>query len=125
MKRSTLFSLLLVFSILAQGFRFWVPQLRYALNKEYFSTTLCENRNNPDSLCAGSCVVKKESKKVAEESKQDQKKTEVEMIWALVPDTFDFELNRISALNEKIVSHYLATYLDVSLGNTSPPPRRS
>lgn len=37
-----------------------VPILEYAINYEYISKVLCENKNNPKKKCNGKCHLKKE-----------------------------------------------------------------
>lgn len=57
-----------------------LPYIEYAIFKEYIAKNLCENRNKPQSCCAGKCFLKKELKKNNENSestpKSENKKTQ-------------------------------------------------
>lgn len=43
-----------------------LPLLDYAVNYDYISTQLCENKSKPELLCNGKCFVKKELSKSSE-----------------------------------------------------------
>lgn len=45
-----------------------VPVLEYAINYDYISKVLCENKENPKSCCKGKCHLRKQLKNVFDDS---------------------------------------------------------
>jgi hypothetical protein len=48
-----------IFLLLVLALRTAMPILDYAVNYQYISTQLCENRDQPELRCNGKCYVKK------------------------------------------------------------------
>lgn len=78
----------------------------FCLNRNYIAQNLCENRNNPDSHCAGSCYLKKELKK---DSEQQQKYERVPFQTSVyvVPAVLNKPQNNLQKLNKTKVSNYI------------------
>jgi hypothetical protein len=60
---------LLVIVIAAIVLRPIVPLIGYALNYEYISTVLCENKDKPEKKCNGKCHLKKQLNELYDEEK--------------------------------------------------------
>ena len=60
---------LLVFVILSASFRSTAVYVWFKINETYIAANLCVNRDKPETLCGGSCVL---SAKLAETQEQDQ-----------------------------------------------------
>ncbi len=60
--------ILVLFAILLQTFSSVTIIVNYAVNKEYISKTLCENRAKPKMRCNGKCHLKK---KLAQNTKKE------------------------------------------------------
>lgn len=52
--------------------RLVLPLVNYAVNYEYITKNLCENRNKPQSTCKGKCYVEKELAKTEKQSNSTQ-----------------------------------------------------
>ncbi|CAD7803741.1 hypothetical protein CHRY9390_01124 [Chryseobacterium aquaeductus] len=63
------FSLFIIFAI---AIRPVLPLLNYAVNYNYITKNLCENRNVAESDCKGKCFVKKEWLKTEKQSNNNQ-----------------------------------------------------
>jgi len=48
-----------------------MPMMDYAVNYDYISKKLCENREKPQLLCKGKCYLKKELSKTSEQSSKN------------------------------------------------------
>lgn len=48
----------------------------FELNREYIAATLCENRDKPELVCCGKCVLTKELKKADQREDTDKKATQ-------------------------------------------------
>ena len=48
----------------------------FELNQEYIAATLCENRDKPELVCCGKCVLTKQLKKADDTEQQDKKNTQ-------------------------------------------------
>jgi hypothetical protein len=97
----------------------------YQLNKEYIAKNLCENRDKPKMNCCGKCYLKKQLRKIDNNSgTQGQRsvKTEKSEVMYLIPDTIALELpNRaasIAVLNPLERHLYHTAYL----GTVFHPP---
>ena len=49
------------------------PYIEYEVNKAYIAANLCENQDQPELQCNGSCHLKKQIKKQAEEKEDPAK----------------------------------------------------
>lgn len=57
-----------------------MPILDYAVNYQYISTQLCENRDKPELRCNGKCYVKKEILKSSENQNAKESKIQIKSI---------------------------------------------
>ena len=57
-----------------------IPILDYAVNYDYISTQLCENRARPELRCNGKCYVKKEILKSSENQNAKESKVQIKSI---------------------------------------------
>ena len=48
----------------------------FELNQEYIASTLCENRDKPELVCCGKCVLTKQLKKADDTEQKDKKNTQ-------------------------------------------------
>ncbi len=70
------FTYLVLLAFLTQlGSRLYVL-VNFQINKEYIAENLCENKEEPESCCEGSCHLTKELVKVEEAENQGPLKTE-------------------------------------------------
>ena len=65
--------MLLACIYIAGSIRVCIPILTYAINYEYVSTVLCENKAKPEMHCNGKCHLKKELKKATEQDNKEKK----------------------------------------------------
>lgn len=92
-----------------------LPLVNYAVNYEYIVKNLCENRNNPASLCKGKCYLGKE---LAKTEKQPTVQTlklsgldvflSNEILLSLPPKTVKYPSN--IAISEYLDSHVSEYY---------------
>jgi len=103
-----------------------MPVIDYAINYEYISKVLCENKAKPKMKCNGKCHLMKELAKAAENEKpisSDKKITAQESEVLFFEDIKPFNtLHFYSADTEKLNSRYsnLYSYLD-SISPFHPP----
>ena len=55
-----------IFLLMVMLIRSVLPLINYAVNYNFISTQLCENKSKPELLCNGKCFVKKEFTKSSE-----------------------------------------------------------
>jgi hypothetical protein len=48
----------------------------FEINQEYIAATLCENRDKPELVCCGKCVLTKQLKKADDTEQKDKKNTQ-------------------------------------------------
>ena len=72
-----------IFLFVVMSVRSVLPLLDYAVNYNYISTQLCENKSEPDLLCNGKCYVKHEMAKSSEN--QSTKIQKVEFLQLFLP----------------------------------------
>lgn len=74
---------LLATVMMAQAFMVPIVYISFKLQQDYISKNLCEYRDTPITTCYGSCVLKKELKKTAEEQKEttSNQQSKVEIIF--------------------------------------------
>jgi hypothetical protein len=87
------------------------PLVDYALNKEYISKNLCENRNKPKMNCNGKCHLMKQLKKASADVPSDGNTTKgnanQEENVVHVSSTFQFNIQHLSC---NIGCNYLHTF---------------
>lgn len=68
----------------------------YQLNKEYIAKNLCENRDKPKMKCCGKCYLKKQLRKIDNNSNgtgnQRTVKNEKSEVLYLIPTVLEFEM---------------------------------
>ena len=69
-----------IFLLLVLALRTAMPILDYAVNYQYISTQLCENRARPELRCNGKCYIKKEILKSSENQNAKESKVQVKSI---------------------------------------------
>ncbi len=65
-------SIFLLTLYVALQLRVYTPYLDYYLNQEYIATVLCKEKDNPISVCGGSCYLIRELKETSEKSQEKQ-----------------------------------------------------
>ena len=73
-------TLISIFLLLVLALRTAMPILDYAVNYDYISTQLCENRARPELRCNGKCYVKKEILKFSENQNAKESKVQIKSI---------------------------------------------
>ena len=73
-----------IFLLLVLALRTAMPILDYAVNYQYISTQLCENRDQPELRCNGKCYIKKEILKSSENENTKESKVQITSIDAFV-----------------------------------------
>ncbi|WP_028122199.1 hypothetical protein [Epilithonimonas tenax] len=77
-------SLFTFFIIFFVALRPLMPMVDYAVNYDYITKKLCENKNKPQLLCRGKCYLKKEIAKTS----TDQSKNDSRINISGITDTF-------------------------------------
>jgi hypothetical protein len=54
---------ILIFLVAVQSFSQWAVLLNFRMNREYISTTLCINKQKPQTRCGGKCQLMKAMEK--------------------------------------------------------------
>ena len=90
----SLIAILLFVSLSYQSFVKLGVVIWYQCNKEYISTTLCENRDKPAMKCCGKCVLRQQLRKADDTTPQQNTGKNIPSKWSLgelavfiVPDT--------------------------------------
>ncbi len=91
-------------------FRPIVPFVSYAINYDYISTELCENKEKPEMKCNGKCHLKKELAKEVQQNnpKSDSKKinfVETSILFCSELTPFNFESCFIEKENLKLMQY--------------------
>lgn len=109
-------AIVLAFTFLFQSSGKLIVVIKYALNKEFVSKVLCENKAKPILKCNGKCHLKKELQK--EEKKENapanNSKEKFEVQFSSFPinsDTFHFIVNT-TELNVVYVQHNSSKHLE-------------
>ncbi len=113
-------STLLVFVMLFCNVNKLVFYAGYALNKNYLSSVLCENKAKPKLQCQGKCFLKKELKK-AEKSEQKQGSSTKNQIESFINQNFQFRCFTFKTdeyLVPAVVGHFF-----ILIFNIFQPPR--
>ena len=87
-----------------------VPIVNYAVNYEYISTELCENKDEPEMDCNGMCYLKKELAKEIQESNpaSESKKVnfvETSLLFCSVIENFTFERVFFEEEDKNLISY--------------------
>lgn len=103
--------------LFAVVFRPAFPILDYALNYQYISTQLCENKNTPELGCNGKCHLKKELAKtykndVPASNEKKSEITETVVLFLVNIPVFSFENELKSTLEINSAYKNLYTHLD-------------
>ncbi len=104
--------------------RVYTPYIDYLINKEYIATVLCEEKDDPISICKGSCYLIKELKQKQEESQNKQLPQRIKLNLPFIHTTSNLEFNvnnmaircKFNAFDTHIAKQYA---LDIP----TPPPR--
>lgn len=109
-------AIILAFAFLFQSSGKLIVVVKYALNKEFISKVLCENKAKPILKCNGKCHLKKELQK--EEKKENapannsKEKFEVQFSsFPIITDTFHFLVNT-NELNVIYLHHYSSKHIE-------------
>lgn len=102
-----------------------LPLIDYAVNYEYISEKLCENKDKPQVLCNGKCYLAKELAKTSENTpKQNNLKISPDFTDAFVADQifkFDFSTEYF-AEKDKLNSFYSSFYHFLAGSDVFHPP---
>ena len=103
-----------------------LPYLEYSLNKDYIKTVLCIDKDEPMSMCEGSCYL---DKRIQEESDKSQESDAMQLSTEKYPidfmPFFSYELSSILTKNETTTSEYLNNYDFLFIKNVLQPPRQN
>ena len=76
--------------------------LNFQINRDYIAETLCVNKNEPITICGGTCYLSKSIKKAHDNPESDKpaqtKKQVTETLYCL--STFEFTCNQIQEATE-------------------------
>ena len=113
-----------IFLLLVLALRTAMPILDYAVNYQYISTQLCENRDKPELRCNGKCYVKKEILKSSENENTKESKVQITSIDAFVlNENLDFSI--ITQFQDKVENNFqnhFNSVLKPYLGSVFHPP---
>lgn len=105
--------------------RSYSPYLDYAVNFTYITKVLCENKDKAGSCCQGSCHLKKQLKKAAEEtSKPGSFQIANIMEEFYLGIDFDWKLAFYPDAYSKSDWFYLLFIPATNLDRESPPPQQ-
>ncbi len=106
--------------------RVYTPYADYFFNQEYIAAVLCEEKDDPISICAGSCYLVKELKDKQEQSQEEQlpqrSKLNISITHLYTISNLEFSINSIAHTCEfkPFDAHIAKQY---SLDIPTPPPR--
>lgn len=103
-----------------------MPIISYAVNYEYISTELCENKDEPEMNCNGKCHLKKELAKEIQQNNpvSESKKinfVETSLLFCLEILPFTFEKTFFEEENQKLV-YYSNLYQEENTFSIFHPP---
>jgi hypothetical protein len=114
----------LIFLLLSNViFRPLVTITSFILNQEVITKELCENRDKPEVLCNGKCVLKKELAEQFHQTNPDEKSSSFSPIEELKYTIPSFE-EEAFILSNKVYHSFCWKfhYVGISLSKASPPP---
>lgn len=91
--------------LLVMSIRSVLPLIDYAVNYDYISTQLCENKSKPELLCNGKCFVKKEIAKSSDNQNCKEDKVKLLTVDAFVAN--DFLRFSVDCVQEKTENIFL------------------
>ena len=80
--------IILMFSLVLQGFMSLGLTGMYWLNKKYIADKLCINKSKPAMHCHGKCYLKKQLAKSSEEENEQSKTSTIRIIDCSMPEVF-------------------------------------
>ncbi len=120
----SLTAILLVALYGAYLFKSYAPYVDYAVNYQYISKVLCENKEKVGSCCKGKCHLDKELKKSAEKESSPQTAAQTRILQQeIFTEITTIELNQFLQNTETSVPAYAANMLSAVKSILSPPPR--
>lgn len=103
-----------------------LPLLDYAINYEYITKELCENKAQPETGCNGKCHLKKELAEASEDEtpiSNEKKSSHSEIEILFFNDISELTFKTIATINRNIVaSHYSNFYNSVYTNAVFHPP---
>lgn len=122
MHLKSLFTFFIIFTI---AFRPLMPLMDYAVNYDFITKNLCENKSKPQLLCNGKCYLKKEIAKTSTDQSKNDSRINISGLadTFIINETFVFsskDFNQIE--NPKINSEFSATYNFSLLSKIFHPP---
>jgi len=101
-----------------------LPYLEYSLNRDYIKTMLCIDKDEPMSMCEGSCYL---DKRIQEESDKNQGADTPQLSTEKFPldfmRFFSYNLSIIPTNNKVTTSAYQNTYDFLFVRNVLQPPK--
>ena len=109
-----------IFLLLVLALRTAMPILDYAVNYDYISTQLCENKAKLELRCNGKCYVKKEILKSSENQNAKESKVQIKSIDVFVVNEIsefkaDFSVEKNVENNFQNCFNLRINYLDESI----------
>lgn len=105
--------LLTLFIVFNMAIRPLMPLVDYAVNYNFISNNLCENKSKPQLLCNGKCYLKKELSKTAGGESKNNSRIKVSALadTFIIYETFVFLSNDFNHIeNLKINSEFSTAY---------------
>lgn len=101
-KENCLKIIISIFLLFVLVLRTAMPIVDYAVNYNYISSQLCENRDKPQLLCNGKCYLKKEILKSTENQNTKEFKIQITAIDVfVVNETLDFKTDFLIRESQK------------------------
>lgn len=101
-KENCLRIIISIFLLFVLALRTAMPIVDYAVNYNYISSQLCENRDKPQLLCNGKCYLKKEILKSTENQNTKEFKIQITAIDVfVVNETLDFKTDFLIRESQK------------------------
>lgn len=95
----------------------------FEINQEYIAAQLCENRDKPELVCCGKCVLKKELKKVDDLERSGTKNTNTQIekntgIAFILPDSGNDEFPAVPITESAIHNPILPHHFDINISDS-------
>lgn len=90
-----------------------MPLMDYAVNYNFISKNLCENKKKPELLCNGKCYLKKEIAKTATDQSKTDSRINISALadTFIINETFAFSSNDFNTIeNLRINSEFSTSY---------------
>ncbi|MCB0737263.1 MAG: hypothetical protein KDC92_07100 [Bacteroidetes bacterium] len=100
------------------------PYLEFAINQQFISENLCENRDNPDSNCNGHCQLRKMLTEDDDNSRpiEIRFRTDVDYWYSVVIESV---VPVLIAVEISSGFEFKSTFYNSSLQEIDPPPPRT